>query len=152
MTKTSWERKKLLKGNKKHFSSFLKGCTIFLEGEGPTLKVYSFSGYKNMCTSKYVDIGNKKKPSDENVQVMGECPKKWMSNLWKLEQSLTNFEPEKQPAAETIERVGYIKLKEQEVREGIQNCNIRKSRKSKNTYLLQSWRYNTNVIYYISML
>ena len=29
-----------------------------------------------MCTSKYVDIGNKKKLSDENVQVMGECPKK----------------------------------------------------------------------------
>ena len=94
----------------------------------------------------------KKKPSDENVQVMGGCSKKWVSNLWKLEQPQTNFEPEKQPAAETIERVGYIKLKEQEVREGIQNCNIRKSRKSKNTYLLQSWRCNTNVIYYISML
>lgn len=102
-----------------------------MEGEGPTLKVYSFSGYKNMCTSKYVDIGNKRKPSDENVQVMGGCPKKRVSNLWKLEQPLVNFEPEKQPAAETIERVGYIKLKEQEVREGIQIATLENREKVK---------------------
>ena len=46
MTKTeiSWERKKLLRWNKKRFLSFLKGFdkvnnTIFLEGESPTLQL-----------------------------------------------------------------------------------------------------------------
>ena len=67
---------------------------------------------------------------------MRECREKQVLNLWKPEQALTHFELEKQLAGETIERERYIKLRWQGVREGMENYKIRKSRKSKNTYLL----------------
>ena len=36
----SWEWKELLKWNKKHFSSFLKG--LYLDGDIPVLRFYNF--------------------------------------------------------------------------------------------------------------